>query len=204
VTAVPTTTDASALYRAAVGLFDGLVESLTASDWTRSTPCPGWTVRDLVNHVTVEDLWAVELFDGHTVEQVGSRLDGDQLGAAPAARWREASSAACDAAGRPSAATSTVHLSFGDVPGAEYAMQLFADHLVHSWDLATALGRTYDLPDELVRACLAWFAPNEHAYRSAGLIGPRSDIEGGTPADRLLAAFGRMPFSGRPDEVASP
>ena len=33
-----------------------------------------------------------------------------------------------------------VHLSFGDFPGGEYTRQLFADHLIHAWELARAIG----------------------------------------------------------------
>jgi uncharacterized protein (TIGR03086 family) len=85
-----------------------------------------------------------------------------------------------------------VHLSFGDVPGSKYAMELFADHLVHAWDLATGLGRSIDLDPDAVDACLRWFADREDAYRAAGAIGPRPDVPAGAdPQTRLLAAFGR-------------
>jgi len=78
------------------------------------------------------------------------------------------------------------------VPGSEYAMQLFADHLVHGWDLAVALGAPAALDADDAGAALAWFAEREDAYRAAGMIGPHlptpPDADAGT---RLLAAFGR-------------
>ena len=120
-------------------------------------------MRTLVNHVAVEDLWAAELFAGRTIAEVGDRLDGDQLGAVPLDRWQEALRGGLDAAGAPGAMTDTVHLSFGDVPGSEYAMQLFADHLVHGWDLAVALGRPAALDPDDAAAALAWFADREDA-----------------------------------------
>jgi ketosteroid isomerase-like protein len=95
-----------------------------------------------------------------------------------------------------------VHLSFGDVPGSEYAMQLFADHLVHSWDLATGLGRSIDQDRDAVEACLRWFADREDAYRAAGAIGPRPDEPAGAdPQTRLLAAFGRSTSVPDPVEI---
>lgn len=155
---------------------------------------PGWSVRDLVNHVTVEDLWAGELFAGRTIAEVGDRFDGDQLGAVPAAGFAQASRAALTAAAASGALARTVHLSFGDVPGAEYARQLFADHLVHGWDLAVALGVPPRPDPDDVRACLDWFAPQEGAYRSAGVIGPRPPVgDDADPLTRLLASFGRTP-----------
>ena len=178
----------------AVTRFTVLVASIRDPSWGHPTPCAGWSVRQLVNHVAVEDLWAGELFAGRTIADVGARFDGDQLGAVPAARFEESAQRALAAAGAPDALTRTVHLSFGDVPGAEYARQLFADHLVHAWDLATALGVPAALDPHDVRACLDWFTPQEGAYRSAGLIGPRPSVaDDANPLTQLLASFGRTP-----------
>jgi len=186
------TIDAADLYRQACAGFDRLVNAVSVSQWDAPTTCPPWSVRDLVNHVAVENLWAAELFAGKTIESVGQVFEGDQLGAVPLAGWTAASQVGPAAAAAPEAMARTVHLSFGDVPGREYAMQLFADHLVHSWDLATAIGADAGLDRDLVRACRQWFSANEDAYRAAGAIGPRPPI----PPDaddqtELLAAFGR-------------
>ena len=42
-----------------------------------------WTVRDLANHVTNENLWTVPLIKGSTMDEVGDRFDGDVLGDDP-------------------------------------------------------------------------------------------------------------------------
>ena len=87
----------------------------------------------------------------------------------------------------------TVHLSFGDFPGREYAMQLFADHLIHAWDLARAIGADEWLDPALVEGCTTWFAALEDAYRGAGAIAGRPPIPDGAGAQtRLLAMFGRQ------------
>jgi hypothetical protein len=70
--------------------------------------------------------------------------------------------------------------------------QLFADHLIHAWDLARAVGADERLDPELIDACAAWFASMEKTYRAIGAIGDRPE----TPPDadaqtKLLAAFGR-------------
>ena len=185
----------------AVARFGELVAEIRDPAWSAPTPCPGWTVRTLVNHVTVEDLWAAELFAGATVGAVGDRLAGDQLGAVPTARWAEAARGAVAAASAPGAMTAPVHLSAGDAPGREYAMQLFADHLVHRWDLAVALGRPPELDPDDVEACLAWFGEREDGYRAAGMIGPRRPVPPGADATtRLLAAFGRTAAPAPPDD----
>ena len=85
----------------------------------------------------------------------------------------------------------TVHLSIGDVPAEEYLMQLFADFLIHSWDLDQGLGGGDPLDSDLVAACASWFADREELYRSAGAIGPRLELpDDADDQARLLAAFG--------------
>ena len=54
-----------------------------------------------------------------------------------------------------------VDLSSGPTPAREYVSQLFADHLIHAWDLARAVGADERLDPELVDACAAWFAEME-------------------------------------------
>ena len=63
-----------------------------------------------------------------------------------------------------------VHLSFGDFPGRVYAMQLFADLLIHGWDLSVATGQDIRLDPELVDACAAWFADWADGYREFGAV----------------------------------
>jgi uncharacterized protein (TIGR03086 family) len=85
-----------------------------------------------------------------------------------------------------------VHLSFGDFPGRDYTLQLFADHLIHAWDLARAIGADERLDPELIEPCATWFAAVENAYRSAGAIAERPPVPAGADAQtRLLAQFGR-------------
>lgn len=180
------------LFVGAGTVFGEHVHAVAHHQWIAPTPCAAWDVRALVNHVTVEDLWAVELFDGRTIEAVGGDLDGDLLGEDPARSWDGAVSAAIHAMSRPDAMTSIVHLSFGETPGAEYTMQLFADHLIHAWDLATAIGRDPGLDSDLVQACAQWFADNEAGYRQAGVIGPHVEVADDVDElTSLLAAFGR-------------
>jgi uncharacterized protein (TIGR03086 family) len=182
------------LYRSAVDVFGRRVHEITPAQWRLPTRSTDWDVRELVNHVVGEDLWCVPLLDGATIADVGDRFDGDVLGDDPIAVWDEAAAAAVAAVAAPGAMETTAHLSFGDVPGHEYTMQLFADHLIHAWDLARGIGADESLPAELVDACATWFADREDLYRAAGAIGERVAVaDDASPQDRLLAAFGRDP-----------
>ena len=161
--------------------------------WSAPTLLPGWDVRSLVGHVVGEERWTPPLLAGATIAEVSDRFDGDLLGADPVAAYSDAAAAALEAVLAPGAMEATVHLSFGDVRGAEYAMQLAADHLVHAWDLTRALGIDATLDPTAVRPVLAWFGCGaEEAYRAAGVIGPRASVPAGSDVqDELLARFGR-------------
>lgn len=184
--------NASALYQRASDVFDAPIRGVRPDQWTAPTPCAEWNVRQLVNHVVVEDLWMPPLLAGQTIAEIGDRFDGDQLGQDPVASWDAAVTAARAAAAQPDAVSRTVHLSYGDESAAEYLMQMFADHLIHGWDLATAIGGDTRLPADLVDACAAWFSEREALFRAGGAIGDRLPVpDDADPQTRLLAAFGR-------------
>jgi uncharacterized protein (TIGR03086 family) len=182
------------LYRRAVVGFTDRVRQVGPDQWTAPTPCADWDVRALVNHVVYEQRWAVPLFEGATIAEVGDRFEGDLLGADPVAVATEAGHASIDAVAGPASLDRTVHLSFGDTPGGEYLAQLLADHVVHAWDLAVAIGADPALDTETVRSCAAWYADREAMYRSGGAVGARVDVPAGRGEQAvLIGAFGRDP-----------
>lgn len=184
--------DPVALYVRATEVFDARVRAVRPDQWGNATPCTEWDVRQLVNHVTVEDLWVPPLFAGKTIADVGNAYDGDQLGDDPVAAWSGALAAARKAVVEPGAANRTVHLSYGAEQAGEYLLQLFADHVIHGWDLARAIDGDTDLPAELVDECAAYFTRMEETYRNMGVIADRVDVPATADAQtRLLARFGR-------------
>ncbi|MGH2825480.1 MAG: TIGR03086 family metal-binding protein [Actinomycetota bacterium] len=184
--------NAAELLAEAAGEFDRRVQLVGDDQWSNGTPSGEWDVRTLVNHIVREDLWAPPLFGGSTIQEVGDRFDGDCLGDDPKGSWTKAKDEAIAAARQPGALERIVHLSFGDMPGREYAMQLFADHLIHGWDLARGIGADDHLDAELVSACRAWFEPIEEIYRAGGATAARPEIpEGADEQTELLAMFGR-------------
>ena len=180
--------------------FGTYVEGVADGQWHGPTPNADWDVWALVAHVVDEQLWAPPLLAGRTIAEVGDEIPSDPLSEDPVADHRS-SREAMAAAVQDVDLDATVHLSFGDVPAEEYLMQLFADHLVHGWDLARATGQDERLDAGLVEACATWFAEREDLYRAGGVIGPAVPVEGADAQADLLARFGRHP--GRDDTLAT-
>lgn len=164
--------------------------------WSAPTPCTDWSVRDVVNHVTGEHLWAPHLLRGETIEEVGDRYDGDVVGTDPVAAW-DAAAAASIAAFAAANEDQTVHLSYADVPASEYAEQMLMDLAVHAWDLAKGAGlddRLDPAAVEHVAGYVAGFAAGTvDQWRSGGMLGPAVPVDSDDPQDRLIGFLGRRP-----------
>jgi uncharacterized protein (TIGR03086 family) len=178
------------LHRRAVEHWAARVAAVKDDQWGDPTPCTEWSVRDLVNHVVGEELWTVPLIRGRTIAEVGDQFDGDVLGANLLERAGSASAEAVAVVDEIVPGGGQVHLSYGEEDMGEYVRQLFADHLIHGWDLAAATGGDTLMDRELVAEVGAWFAGREALYRGAGAIGARVS-GGGDPQSELLAGFGR-------------
>lgn len=191
--------DVEALHRTLVDSWVRTVEKVGADQWRLPTPCSEWDVRALVNHLVGEDLWTPPMLAGRTIAEVGDRFDGDVLGEDPAALARsagtDARAAVATALAGPAGGEAIVHLSYGDERLEEYLRQLCADHLVHSWDLAVAIGATPEADAEAVGTVADWFAERAELYRAFGIIGDRVELPESErdPLTRLIAAFGRDP-----------
>src|SRR5215469_13761380 len=80
-------TDIAELHAQALDATGRIVAGIAPGRWHTGTPCQGWDVRALLNHVVSGNLWAAELANGATIEGVGDRLDGDVLGPDPAGSY---------------------------------------------------------------------------------------------------------------------
>ncbi len=173
-----------------------IIDGVPRDRWHAPTPCSEWDAMQVANHIIGENLWAAELFQGKTVDQVGDKLDGDLTEDDPAAAYRRSVAVAQAVVEAPGAAEATCHLSFGDYSGADYASQLFMDTLIHGWDIAKGTGRDtdLDLDAELVSACLPIAQELTRQFRGAGVFGEDLSAEADRdPQTKLLALVGRRP-----------
>ena len=183
-----------ALFDQAVDEFDRRVVAIGDDQWNNATPCTQWSVRDLVNHVVYENLWAPGLLAGKTIDEIGgmSTFEGDQLGSDPKDAWAEASQAAREAVGRDGAMEITTHLSFGDFPGSFYALQLLSDHVIHAWDLARGIKGDEALDENLVRFVYEAMKPYADVLSQGDSYDPPVDVPDDADVQtKLLALAGR-------------
>ncbi|MDN3293906.1 TIGR03086 family metal-binding protein [Streptomyces ficellus] len=179
----------------ALDLFGERVHAIRPDQWDAPTPCTEWSVRDLVSHLTGEQLWVVPLVrERRTVADVGDAFDGDVLGEDPVGVWDRAAAAAREAFLEKGALNRTVHLSYGPTPATAYCSQMVADLVVHAWDLSRAIGADERLPPDLVRFALEEVSPYAESLAGSGLFAPaRKPPPDADEQTRLLALVGRRP-----------
>jgi uncharacterized protein (TIGR03086 family) len=178
------------LFERAIDGFAKHVHRTTDAQWHDPTPDTEWDVRMLTNHVTVEQLWVPPLIGGSTVEQVGDRFDGDQLGDDPIATWDAASEASVKAF--RSGLDRTVSLASGERPAAEYCWEMTVDALIHSWDLARGIHADDTLDPELSQLVYDRTLPMAEQLQDSGLFAPPVPVADDSSLQvRLLAIFGR-------------
>ena len=184
--------DIAELHARALQNTGAIVAGIPPDRWHDFTPCEGWDVRALVNHVVSGNLWAAELASGATIDEVGDRLDGDLLGSDPALSYAESAKSAAAAFRRPGALDAPCAVSYGPVLGSVYAGHRFVDVFIHGWDLAAATGQDTTLDVGLLEACQKILGPQMEAFRAAGAFGGEVDVPPGASTQaRFLASLGR-------------
>lgn len=170
-----------------------IVEALTDADLGAPTPCIGWQVRDLLQHMNSEHEAVSELLlpESAVLDADPRKAFGQII-----SRWITATGAALTD-GRAISVP-----KFGTEFPAESLLSIhFADMLVHRWDIAKALGVDPDLPEDLVGLALpiALSIPDTGPLR--GVNGYAQAVpmpDSAPPTDRLVAALGRSPDWQRP------
>lgn len=165
-----------------------VVAILRHEDWDRPTPCPAWSVGDVLDHV-------LEITDKFTRFAAG--LTDAPRGRAPHARDRRAALEAVITESR--AAWSrvdsgrTCHLPFGDFSATAAAGINAADVLVHTWDIARGAGVDYSMPADLVPGALAVIERLAAGDRDHHHYARPPAMADGSGPDTLLIASGRSP-----------
>ena len=160
------------------------------------TPCPGFSVADLLDHLSGLSLAFTLAATKDPLPDGGQpSVDGSDLSPA----WREEIPTALDrlaaAWARPTAYDGLTMAGPIEMPAPIAALVALDEVVVHGWDLARATGQPYAPDDSVVLAALGFasgFEPPTEA--GAGPFGPPVPVPSSAPAlDRLAGATGRDP-----------
>ncbi|HET8988091.1 MAG TPA: TIGR03086 family metal-binding protein [Humibacillus sp.] len=166
--------------------FGSVVDRLDDADWGRSSPCEGWSARDVLHHVvsTQRDFLSQHGIDASTP------ID---LAATPRAGWHAHDERLRALLADPAVASHEYDGVFGRTTvGASIVTFYGFDLVVHRWDIATAAGLTERLDDsELSMIESAADGFGEHLYDD-GVCKPAVETpEGADRQTRVLARLGR-------------
>ncbi len=176
-----------------------LVARVTDDELGRPTPCPAYTLGDLIEHVgglALAFTAAAAKDTGPLTEQQpsgdASRLSQDWRTRIPrdlaalAQAWRE-----------PGAWTRMTRIASMDAPAEMVGVTAADELVVHGWDVARATGQPYDsepeLPDAARRFLEAFATPDAPAGPEVPFGPARLLPDSAPPLDRLVALAGRDP-----------
>jgi uncharacterized protein (TIGR03086 family) len=175
----------------AMNLLIDAVDQIPSETWDLPSNLEGWSIRDLVGHVTGSAAKIVTLVEGGEVWEKPSEPD-DWKCEDPAARLRELAARLQDAL--PGADLDALRPSpQGEVPLRRALTYPVSDLALHSWDVYRSEGRLVELPEDLLAFCreLVESVP-EKMLRRPGGFGPAQPVpEVATPTARFMAYLGR-------------
>ncbi|MCV7411353.1 hypothetical protein AWC05_19830 [Mycobacterium florentinum] len=179
-----------------------IVKTVARHDFGRPTPCGGWTLLDLLAHMTVQHRGFAAAARGAGADLANWNVDAvvDAVRADHARAYADAALDVIDAFaadGTPEAVFELPEFGAGaTVPGAMAMGFHFVDYVVHGWDVAASRGQPYELPADVVAAALPLvLAVPDGEFRSGqgAPFGPAIAPTDGDDFDRILRHLGRRP-----------
>ena len=165
-----------------------IVPGIGVDQWRVCTPCAGWTVRDVLNHVVGGmRIFAAEL-SGREPE---AEHEADWLGGDPVEAYAAAAASDLAAWRNPAALAGTVDISLGRLPARFAAVIHLVELLAHGVDLAVATDQLDLVDEELCDEVLGVLVGlgGVDAYRVPGIFGPEVGTAPDAPAHERLAGY---------------
>lgn len=179
-----------AMARAMVG-FSTAVATIEPDQWELPSPCAGWTVFDVVDHVVAGDRFVVRALDGASLDEATEGLIGLEHRSDAVEQVEGAAAAALRAFAEP--LDRMVDHRVGSIPARRFLGFRVIDQLGHTWDLAAATDRPLDLDPGALRVGLEIaLAELETLERSTNFATSAGDVAESTDAlTTFLTAIGR-------------
>ena len=190
------------LHRIAVLKSIDVVDAVTSADFDRPTPCEGWTLLDLMAHMTAQHRGFAAAARGLGADPDAWRVEPvlDAVRADPRGAYSAAAHDVLKAFAAPGTADASFALpEFGAdavFPGAMAMGFHFVDYVVHGWDVAASLGVRYELPSAVIQAVLPLVlaVPDGDFREMPGApFAPALEPTGADDFERILRHLGRNP-----------
>lgn len=175
-----------------------LIEGISDDQLGRPTPCPDYTVGDLLDHIN--SLSLAFLSAANKTNEVGNRPpmgDAARLGDDWRTRIPRQLAAMADAWRDPEAWSGMTVIGGGDTPGDVTGLIGLDELIVHGWDIACATGQEFDCDEpslEAARSVLMQFAVPGKEVEPGSPFGKVVDVPDDAPLlDQVLGLSGRDP-----------
>jgi uncharacterized protein (TIGR03086 family) len=178
----------------ACGYCRARLAAVRASHFSLPTPCTGWTVRDLVNHVLGGQRRYLMLLAGASTAEVEATRHHDHMKGDPVASFDAAHAELKRAFTARGALDMTVHHRAGDRTGRELLLMRVIEYAVHGWDLSRAIRLDDTMPASLASFLADAVEASGHLVQgSPGAYARPLPVTGSasSPQTRLLALTGR-------------
>ena len=197
---LPSPEEITKRYDRAFSILDSVVASIPFENWDESSINPGWSQRDILDHL----IW------GQMV--IARWAEGEPLPGPHAQDWTVGASGAelaalwvrCREATRSVITESALRLIentalFGRISLGQFLWFFPSDGVLHAWDLSMGAHRAcgtavIDIPHDLAAELLELGESYEDMLRRPGVLGPRVEVsEDEDVVTRWLAFAGRSP-----------
>lgn len=175
--------------------FLSVLEAVSAGDLSLPTPCEGWSVSELLNHVARGSDMAVALVQGATKEEASAMFEADPPSDVIEA-CRRALAEQLEVLGAITEPEGIVHHPMGDMATSQLFDFRIGDLTLHAWDLARSIAIAEELPADLVEHVYNMLLPLEAVLGSIGVFGegPSGKLHPEASAQtKLLDLSGRRP-----------
>lgn len=151
-------------------------------------------LRDILNYHAYDTAWIPETFSGKSIEEVGTKYDGDLLSDNPIGSYQKYSDTAIESIKNNYHAELIVHFSYGDLPAKQAITHPTSFRVFRAYDFAKLIDADRALPVDLVKAFQSEIESEIESWRQMGIFQPVLPVPAGAdPQAELFAITGRDP-----------
>lgn len=182
-------TETADRFKVAAAGFSERVAEVSSDEWNNRSPCADWNARDIVRHL-VEWIPSFYASNANLTFPTGPPVDDDPVGA-----WTTLRDAILEVLADPEVSSREFDSRAGKMSVEQsIAMIVTGDVLIHTWDLARAVGLDETLDATEVQRMYEGVQPFDEILRSSGQFGARVDVPDSADVQTKLIAFmGRQP-----------